>query len=263
MLVYRDVRKAALSHIPQTSTTLPLILLRTRDTDTNIRKLVYASILSSSCVPDTLYDSSWVGHPRSLTIAQRELVVKNGLGDREALVKNACEGLIGGWVDVVREKENDAGANKGEVVEDVIAFLKLFDLADPESKIGEDALLSVFKTRVDIFDALEFGDAYWASLTPERAFLARVFVSHCINTKDNTRLEDALPVVTALAFRIQGAYNALLEDMHSSGGDEDEEKEDERLDRVSVIGEMLRLAVDLDYADEIGRRKMFQLVRKS
>ena len=262
MHVYRDVRKAALSHIPQTSTTLPLILLRTRDTDTNIRKLVYASILSSSCVSDTLYDSSWVGHPRSLTIAQRELVVRNGLGDREALVKSACEGLIGGWLDVVREK-NDAGANKGEVVEDVIAFLKLFDLADPESKIGEDALLSVFKTRVDIFDALEFGDAYWTSLTPERAFLARVFVSHCINTKDNTRLEDALPVVTALAFRIQGAYNALLEDMHYSGGDEDEEKEDERLDRVSVIGEMLRLAVDLDYADEIGRRKMFQLVRKS
>lgn len=190
-------------------------------------------------------------------------MVRNGLGDREAVVKSACEGLVGGWVDVVREKGNEAGAKKGEVEEDVIAFLKLFDLADPESKIGEDALLSVFKTRVDIFDALEFEDAYWASLTPERAFLARVFVSHCITTKDNTRLEDALPVVTALAFRIQGAYNALLEDIHSLGGEEDEEKEDERIDREFVIGEMLRLAVDLDYADEIGRRKMFQLVRKS
>jgi condensin complex subunit 3 len=30
-----------------------------------------------------------------------------------------------------------------------------------------------------------------------------------------------------------------------------------------VIGEMLRLAVHLDYADEIGRRKMFALVRTS
>ena len=29
-----------------------------------------------------------------------------------------------------------------------------------------------------------------------------------------------------------------------------------------MIGEIFKLAVDLDYADEIGRRKMFQLVRE-
>ena len=53
-------------------------------------------------------------------------------------------------------------------------------------------------------------------------------------------------------------------------GDIDDEEEDElrakreeaRLDQEFVIGEMLRMSVNLDYADEIGRRKMFQLVRK-
>lgn len=112
-------------------------------------------------------------------------------------------------------------------------------------------------------------DAFWAELTPERAFLARVFVAYCISTKDNTRLEEVLPVVTSLAFRIQGTYNALLEDIQSDAEHEDEDgeeerhkREDERMDREFVIGEMLRLAVDLDYADEIGRRKMFQLVRE-
>lgn len=78
--------------------------------------------------------------------------------------------------------------------------------------------------------------------------------------------------MTALAFRIQEGYNALLEDIQAEeeclerdevGTEEARQKrEDERMDREFVIGEMLKLAVDLDYADEIGRRKMFQLVRE-
>lgn len=75
--------------------------------------------------------------------------------------------------------------------------------------------------------------------------------------------------MTALAFRIQGAYNELLEDIQADddpdldeGEEERQKREDERMDREFVIGEMLKLAVDLDYADEIGRRKMFQLVRE-
>jgi condensin complex subunit 3 len=108
-------------------------------------------------------------------------------------------------------------------------------------------------------------------LTPEKAFLVRVFVEHCINTKDDGRLESCLPVVTALAFKIQATYNDLLEQIQADEevkflDDQDEEaqeaKEEERADREFVIGEMLRLAVNLDYADEIGRRKMFGLVRE-
>lgn len=114
---------------------------------------------------------------------------------------------------------------------------------------------------------LWFIEDFWASLTPERSFLARVFVSHCIETKDEARLESALPVVTALAFQIQGGYNALLEggagQVEAEGEEERQNKEDERMDREFVVGELLRLACDLDYADEIGRRKMFGLVRES
>jgi condensin complex subunit 3 len=107
-------------------------------------------------------------------------------------------------------------------------------------------------------------------LTPERAFLARVFVQHCINTSSTARLETALPVVTALAFRIQSNYNDLLELIQAEeedkvlGGDEDEraKKEEIRCDKEFVVGEMCVLAVRLDYSDEIGRRKMFQLVRQ-
>jgi len=115
-------------------------------------------------------------------------------------------------------------------------------------------------------------DAFWLSLDSEKAFLVRVFADHCIAIKDNARLESALPVVTALAFKIQSSYNDLLLDIQAEeeqrflrGADNDNksQREDERMDKELVISEMLKLAVNLDYADEIGRRKMFQLVRES
>lgn len=117
-------------------------------------------------------------------------------------------------------------------------------------------------------------DDYWNNLTPERAFLARVYIEHCVNIKDNDRLESALPVVTLLAFRIQQEYNALLQllgqveakNNREPASDDEEEKKDVNLEEKAfdaelVVGELLGLAVNLDYADEIGRRKMFQLIR--
>jgi condensin complex subunit 3 len=60
-------------------------------------------------------------------------------------------------------------------------FLKMLDVTT--SKVAEDALLSVFVTRPDLFDSVEFTDAFWDELVPERAFLARVFVDHCKSLK--------------------------------------------------------------------------------
>ncbi|KIJ99866.1 hypothetical protein K443DRAFT_132899 [Laccaria amethystina LaAM-08-1] len=239
----QEVRRAALLNLPMDGKTLPLILDRTRDTDDMNRKLVYNAVLEANV---TQGNTEIIGltHPRTLTIAQRELIVENGLGDRVPAVRAAAASLIARWV----ETENSG----------VLALLKLFDLAN--GAVAADALLSVFTTNETIFDNLVFGDDYWVNLTPESAFLARVFVDHCKATKDEVRLEAALPVVTALAFRIQDAYNKLLEDNDITA----EERllgSIKRNDKEFVISELLKLAVNLDYTDEIGRRKMFQLVR--
>ncbi|KAL6308311.1 nuclear condensing complex subunit [Sparassis latifolia] len=267
-----DVRRAALVNLQLNEETLPHILARTRDVDTTLRRLVYSTVLEQQCLPDT--DAGiGIAHPRALSIAQRELIVRNGLGDREETVKAAAAKLVGTWVDVVRESaaKSEAGEDDG-IQADLVAFLKLFDLMEG-MQIAEDAISRVFEARVDIFDNVQFSDNYWTSLTPEKAFLARVFVDHCIVTKDDNRLESVLPVVTALAFRIQSAYNELLEYIQEeeeeqllrAGMDDDddahEKREEQRMDREFVIAEMLKTAVNLDYADEIGRRKMFQLVR--
>lgn len=256
-----EVRRAALLNIPITTPTILHILERTRDTDVTIRKLVYSTVLEPNVLQG---ETTNIGpaHPRALTIAQRELIVRSGLGDREQSVRTAAASLLGAWVDAIAESDTE------DVESGVVALLKMFDLA--ESNVAADALLSVFVTRADIFDNMEFGDSYWTNLTPETAFLARVFVDHCRATKEDARLDNTLPVVTALAFRIQEAYNDLLEDMQNEEHEQvirdmDEEErirlEDVRLDKEFVIGEMLKLAVNLDYTDEIGRRKMFTLVR--
>lgn len=76
--------------------------------------------------------------------------------------------------------------------------------------------------------------------------------------------------MTLIAFRIQEAYNHLVEDItnqeaHTEDLDSNEmdRREDERIATELVISELLKLAVNLDYSDEIGRRKTFQLVRAS
>ncbi len=94
-------------------------------------------------------------------------------------------------------------------------------------------------------------------------------MEHCITTEDAERLESSLPVVTALAFHLQTQYNNFLQlltekEDHEEEGDEEanEACEDRIADAEFVMSELLRLAEHLDYADEIGRRKMFGVVRK-
>jgi condensin complex subunit 3 len=152
-----------LLNIPLSLTTLDAIFARTRDTDTVMRKLVYSAILDQHCFDS---DGSGMGivHPRVLTIAQRELIIRNGLGDREPAVRQAAGSLLGTWVDVARgEVKNDESKS---INDDVLALLNLFDLT--ESTVAEDALLSVFETRRDIFDHLEFNGEFDRTLSVAR-----------------------------------------------------------------------------------------------
>jgi condensin complex subunit 3 len=78
----------------------------------------------------------------------------------------------------------------------------------------------------------------------------RVFVDHCISMKEDARLEKVLPIITAHAFRIQNAYNSLLDSLIAAeevGGDDEVAD-----DRKFILAELLRLALNLDYADETG-----------
>lgn len=94
-------------------------------------------------------------------------------------------------------------------------------------------------------------DSYWDNLSAESAFLARSFFQFC-HQSDNTRqLEDKMPEVTRLAFYIQKYTNAYFENL-----DEDAKQELE-----FIVEQLLQIALVMDFGDEIGRRKMFGLLR--
>lgn len=120
-------------HIPITSATLPAVISRSRDVDPGVRKLAYSPVLEQ------------LESPKQLTIAQREFLVKAGLKDREEAVVASASKLVSSWAD-----ENG----------DILEFIGLFDL-DAEKGNFDDpahlALISLFKSRKDIFDNLEFG----------------------------------------------------------------------------------------------------------
>lgn len=268
-----EVRRAALVNIHVTADTIPHLLTRTRDLDSGVRKHTYSTVLERNCNVGEGEDSKSVGHahPRFLSIEHREVVIKHGLGDREPSVRAAAANLVGTWVDVMRNPNQNVKSETPaqELEHTMLSFLLLFDLQ--EVTIPEEALMSVFKTRAEVFDNLEFGDTFWEKLTPEKTFLVRVFVDQCVAAKNEARLEATLPVVTAMAFRIQERYNdlmVLIQDEMDEGPTRLEEREEDRIrreeERMSqefTLTELLKLAVNLDYADEIGRRKMFQLVR--
>jgi condensin complex subunit 3 len=69
-------------------------------------------------------------------------------------------------------------------------------------------------------------------------------------------MEDTMPVVAEQAFRIQEEYNKLEEVFQA-------EDEDDVAERSFIIGELMRLAVHMDYTDQYGRTAMFKHASKS
>ncbi|PWN30817.1 ARM repeat-containing protein [Jaminaea rosea] len=233
-----EARRAALFNLPINDSTLPYILERLRDTDAVNRRCVYLGSLTTG-----------LARPGSsqLSPEQSHQVVKVGLGEREESVRKACGKLINAWVD--RD-----GA-------DPIKLVDRFDgLTYAESTMS--ALKAAFETRPALLDAVAFDDTFWNQLTPNTALLARSVVEY-LKSKGRAgeaRLEEVMPLVMALAFRVQGIWSSLIE-LLTTRADE-EEAEDMASSQASVLESLMHIALNSDYGDEIGRRKMFGLIRE-
>ena len=246
-MLYSDVRKAAMLHLPLTEATLPHIVSRCRDIDPAVRKAVYTSVLDK------------LESPKQLTIAQREKLVSSGARDRDATVSSAAEKLIGSWSDICP---------------DITDFVELFDFelvvdeTDTRPNPAQQALTALFHSRKDVFDAIEFGDDFWRNITTSKAFIARVFVEYCVDAKAEEKIESSVPVLTALAFMISALYNDIMsfddaaQEDRAFGVEGESKDEREVADKRFILKQMMKLSLNLDYADEIGRRKMFQTIRE-
>lgn len=144
--LHPNVRIAALPGLalPLNVDTLPFLLSRTRDVDGAVRKATFRILRQ---VP-----------VRGLSVSQRSIVVRNGLGDREATVRGEVGKLIYNWAiscsNYAGERGDEGrGKPKASLKIDLDEFLDLFDLWD--GTVAEEALKALVHKRPDILDGLD------------------------------------------------------------------------------------------------------------
>lgn len=101
------------------------------------------------------------------------------------------------------------------------------------------------------YNSQTIAESFWENLLAETAFLARVLVEKYSSEKEDSKLDNILPVVTKLSDIIALKSEEILAQNSSSN------------DSEFILGELLKIAVNVDYSDESGRRRMFQHVRTS
>ncbi|OLL22915.1 Condensin complex subunit 3 [Neolecta irregularis DAH-3] len=220
-----EVRRAVLLNLAQSKITLPYLLERARDLDAINRKYVYSRTLNE------------LGDFRLLSIGKREKLLRWGLRDRDAQVQKAATNMFSmGWI--------------GHANDDILELFERLDVVN--SKIAEEAIMRFFKTRPEFMEGIEFNDFIWNNLTAESAFLARTFNEFCYeNNQVSHLIEDRMPEVTELAFIIHEYVSKLR------NSDEEMRQEVE-----FIVEQLLMIASTMDYSDEIGRRKMFTILRE-
>ncbi|KAF9570700.1 hypothetical protein EC968_001484 [Mortierella alpina] len=219
-----EVRRSALFNIEQTKATMPAILERARDTDAYNRRGVFTKPM------EELSDF------RVLSIEDREKLLRYGLSDRDEGVKKACTKMLATkWIQ--------------QADDNLLEFLERLDVMS--SNVADDVLKAFFDYRADILGNLSFNDVFWVNLTVEGAFLVRAFAEFCRGKDDDIQFEKAVPEVTRHAFYIQKYSNIMQE-----------ADEDDRPEAEFIVTQLLMIAKLLDYADENGRRKMFNLLRE-
>ena len=251
-----EVRRILLQNLPLTPTTLPYILERARDRDALTRRAVYTKLLPT------------LGDFRHLSLSMREKLLRWGLRDRDETVRKATGRLFRErWIEDCAgpRVEGDQKGAKSLAPPSMPGLLELLERIDvvnsgTESGIALEAMKDFWAGRPDYVDSVEFDDDFWANLTSESAFMARTFNDYCQENPEYEQMcEEKMPEVTRLGFYLQKYTNNLLETIRSSaelGGGEEEIVEGE-----FIVEQLLHIAKTLDYTDEVGRRKMFSLLR--
>ena len=260
-----EVRRALLLNLPFTPGTLPFLLERARDMDAATRRALYSRLLPA------------LGDFRHLSLTHREKLLRWGLRDRDENVRKATARLFRErWIEDCarpRDAEQDAPVGVQQAAEPTMdAILELLERIDVinsgvEGGIAHEAMKEFWDGRPDYRDFITFDDPFFDELTSEGVFIARSFNEYCRNSED-TRLqslaEDKMPEVTKFAFLLQKHIVKLIEGVETVAlNSDDVEAEEETVQQEFCVEQMLHIALTLDYSDEMGRRKMFSIMRES
>lgn len=256
-----DVRKNLLANLPLAQVTLPYLLERARDLDAPTRRTLFSRILPT------------LGDFRHLSLSMREKLLRWGLRDRDESVRKATGKLFyDRWVEdcAGTNKEQTEGATAQRSPPDINALLELLERIDVvnsgvESGIAHEAMRSFWEGRPDYREGLTFDNEFWENLTGESAFLLRSFNDFCRVENDgkyDDLADEKMPEVTALGYYLAKYMHELLQRKKLSKESGDANDED-AVEQEFIVDQLLHIAMSLDYSDEVGRRKMFALLRES
>ncbi|KAK7897303.1 chromosome condensation complex Condensin, subunit G [Exophiala xenobiotica] len=258
-----DVRRALLLNLPVTSRTLPYLLERARDRDGPTRRALYAKLLLK------------LGDFRHLSLSMREKLLRWGLRDRDEKVRKAAAHVFRArWIENcaasrTEQTDDEDKEPNGFYPANIPALLELLERIDTlntgnETGIAREAMKEFWAGRPDYLKAVFFDDEFWDTLTPESAFMARTFNDYCQQSQDpkhQAMIEEKMPEVTRLGFHLQKHINELLIKVQNANESDSDDKLAEQAEQEFIVEQLLYIAQTLDYTDEIGRRKMFSLLR--
>lgn len=261
-----EVRRSLLVNLPILPNTLPFLLERARDQDAMTRRAVYSRLLPA------------LGDFRHLSLSMREKLLRWGLRDRDETVRKAAGRLF-------RERwiEDCAGApplnEDGQPVElpapsfdGLLELLERVDVVNSgvENGVALEAMKGFWEGRPDYREAVTFDDTFWETLSAESVFMARSFNDFCRNEgngKYEDLVEEKLPEVTKLGFYLERYVKVLTDALKRVAqqeiNDEEDEEEEDTVEQEFIVEQLLHIAMTLDYSDEVGRRKMFSLLRQT
>lgn len=259
-----DVRRSLLVNLPILPNTLPYLLERARDSDAATRRAVYSRLLPA------------LGDFRHLSLSMREKLLRWGLRDRDENVRKAAGRLFRErWIEDCAGlpeagEDGEAAEPTGPSFDGLLELLERIDVVNSgvEDGVALEAMQGFWEGRPDYRDAANFDDTFWETLSAESVFIARSFNDFCRSDdsgKYEYLIEEKLPEVTKLAFYLERYIKVLVDAIKRAEEKEleDDEEEEDTVEQEFIVEQLLHIALTLDYSDEVGRRKMFALLRQS
>jgi condensin complex subunit 3 len=244
----KDVRKMLVGSVATSESTLRIIIDRTRDVNEEVRRVAFI-VLSAKV------------EMRCLTIAQRAIVLKRGLADRDVKARAACADLLTAWlcacgsdvVELLRALDVETNEDVAEtVLRELVASGALRPMEWAKTKAAEGLRREVKDNLMDAETAMlwravcEYLHAAAASKSASAASgcgsMAAVTAAEA--SEQHEALEDTLPDSVTAFFD--------LVDAHVAGG----------VEHQFAAKQLLRLVPVLDLADGVGANAASALLEK-
>lgn len=263
-----QVRRTILANIDTTVATLRYQLERARDTDPATRRFIYTKLLPNM-----------VGDFRHLSLVEREKLIRWGLKDRDDIVRKAAARLFyERWIqdcahkrDPRPQEEQDKDATAPPSREALCELLERIDIgkAGVEGGMAHEAMKQFWAGRPDYLEAMTFDHDFWLNLDPPAAFMVRSLNDFRQATDDDRvreLIEDKMLDITQFTVILTKELNnviALFRKIALLSEDSPEADELSELyqDSLFVTVQLLHMSLTLDFADEMGRRQMYNITR--